>query len=209
MHKRYFIIGYRLFFGLLALVAVVVQLFHGLERPNFSVVNFFSFFTIESNVLAIVVFLATSLLLSRGMPGSKLAFWRGAAMVFMTTTGIIYVLLLSGLEESLQTPVPWINTVLHYIMPAAVFVDWFVDLPKQRIPFKTAALWLIFPLVYAAYSLIRGLFVNWYPYPFLNPQLDHGYVGVAITSVVIGIVLAGFVWLVAASTRLGSKPARS
>jgi membrane protease YdiL (CAAX protease family) len=39
--------------------------------------------------------------------------------------------------------------------------------------------WLAWPLVYLAYSLVRGAVVDWYPYPFLDPDESGGYAGVA------------------------------
>ncbi len=46
-------------------------------------------------------------------------------------------------------------------------------------------MWLIFPVVYVVYSLIRGPVADWYPYPFLDPNLDGGAAKVAITVVVL------------------------
>lgn len=167
---------------------------------TFNAVNFFSFFTIQSNILAGLVFLVAGIAGLAGKQGSQLALLRGAATFYMTTTGIIYVLLLSGLEVSLQTTVPWVNAALHYIMPIAVLSDWLVNRPKRRIIFKEAALWLVFPVVYMSYSLVRGVFVDWYPYPFLDPRL-HGYGQVAIGCSIIAVALVGIVWFLAWSTR--------
>ncbi|MGA8046237.1 MAG: Pr6Pr family membrane protein, partial [Dermatophilaceae bacterium] len=67
------------------------------------------------------------------------------------------------------TAVPWDNTVLHYIVPVAMLVDYLLDRPRRRLSFRASLLWLIYPLAYAGYSLIRGAIVDWYPYPFLDP----------------------------------------
>ena len=157
----------RLAFTLLALTAVGTQLALGLQREIFVVANFFSFFTIESNLIGAFVLLLTGVGALRSADPGRFALLRGAATLYMTTTGIIYFLLLRGLEASLQTPVPWINTVLHYVMPLVLLIDWFVS-PARRITFTRALVWLLFPLAYVAYSLIRGSIVGWYPYPFLN-----------------------------------------
>lgn len=196
MHKRFVIAGYRLGFGVLTLAAVAVQFWHGLERPEFSTANFFHFFTIESNILAAMIFVIAGLGVLAGKKASDgFARLRGAATVYMVVTGIVYVLLLSGLEESLQTPIPWINTVLHYVMPVAVLADWLLVPPKRRIAFGRAAVWLIFPLAYGVYSLVRGHITDWYPYPFLNPA-EQGYGGVAAAGAAIAVGLVGVVWIV-------------
>jgi len=99
------------------------------------------------------------------------------------------------------TAVPWDNTVLHYIIPIAVLVDFLIDRPKRKIAYKSGLLWISYPILYVAYSLIRGSIVGWYPYPFLNPTIN-GYDGVLVP--VLGLVVLGVVliWIV---TRLTGK----
>jgi len=205
MHKRLGVPLYRLFFGGLAAAAVITQYLHGANHaPGFQPINFFSYFTIQSNILAALVLLVAGLAGLFGRQGSQLALLRGAATFYMTTTGIVYALLLSGLEVSLQTTIPWVNTVLHYIMPMAVLADWLVNRPARKVTFKEAALWLIFPAAYVAYSLVRGLVVNWYPYPFLNPA-QNGYWHVALICACIAVALVGITWFLAWSTRWRTK----
>ncbi len=43
-----------------------------------------------------------------------------------------------------------------------------------------ALIWLVYPLLFAVYSLIRGPIVGWYPYPFLDPAHVGGYGVVAL-----------------------------
>ncbi len=203
MRKRFMVIGYRLFFAFLALAAMGVQLSQSINHGR-SVVNFFSFFTIESNIVAAFVFVLSSAMLLQDKKDDKLSLLRGAAVLYMTTTGIVYILLLSGLEDTLQTSVAWVNVVVHYIMPAAVFLDWFLCLPRKRIHFTHALWWLIFPLAYVAYSLIRGPIVDWYPYPFLDPR-THGYAMVFGTSVGMAIAVIGLTALLSFSTHIRRK----
>jgi len=207
MHKDIPLRIYRLFFGLLVVAAIIAQLNFGLQQSTFSIVNFFSFFTIESNVFAALTFIVLAFLPIKNT--QTRALWRGAMVVFMTTTGLVYIVLLSGLEESLQTPIPWVNAVLHYIMPIAVLIDWLIALPSLRIAFKDAIVWLFFPLAYVAYSLIREVAVDWAPYPFLNPDLEHGYVGVFVMSTVIAACLVGLVWFISSSTQWWNKKSKA
>jgi len=117
----------------------------------------------------------------------------------MIVTGVVFALLLSGLEGVALTAVPWDNIVLHYIMPIAVALDWIMNPPSRRIEFKKALWWLVFPLAYLAYSLVRGPIANWYPYPFLNPA-NGGYGQIAVTSALILIFGVVLVYVV---TRIG------
>jgi hypothetical protein len=55
---------------------------------------------------------------------------------------------------------------------------------------------MAYPLAYLAYSLIRGPIVDWYPYPFLDPDEVGGYAGVAAYCVAIAAGVLGFIWLI-------------
>ncbi|TBX52447.1 hypothetical protein E0M27_24135 [Bacillus mycoides] len=186
---------YRLLLSLLAFSALITQFVTRAQVKPFNPVNFFSFFTIESNILVAVILLFSSLGTALFGRSEQFGFLRGAATVYILTTGLIYFLLLRGLEESLQTPIPWVNTVLHYIMPLAMILDWVINPPTKTITWKQATSWLIFPLLYVVYSLIRGPFVNWYPYPFLDPRIG-GYGKVLLYSIGIAVVIGAICGLV-------------
>ena len=188
----------------LILAAIVTQFVYGLRHaPTFSVANFFSFFTIESNIAAAAVLLVSAAATARG---GGLALLRGAAALYMTVTGIVYVLLLSGLEEALQTQIGWVNVVLHYVMPVVVLADFLIDRSVSPLRFSRAWVWLVYPVLYLVYSEIRGPLVAWYPYPFLDPR-PHGVGPVVITSAVIAVAAVLLAWILAWTTRIGHRPA--
>ncbi|MBC5798583.1 MAG: Pr6Pr family membrane protein [Candidatus Eremiobacteraeota bacterium] len=197
--------------ALLTFGAIATQLGHELSKGppiGFRLTNFFSFFTIESNVFAAAVLLAIVAPLSRSN-APRLAMLRGAAVLYMAVTGAVYSLLLSGSQEALQTTVPWVNVVLHYFMPAAIVCDWLAapcPLP-QRYAWILAR-WMVFPIAYVLFSLVRGRMTGWYPYPFLNPAL-HGAAGVAIvvTAIAVSSVFAGALVIWYAKLRLAPRPA--
>jgi hypothetical protein len=60
---------------------------------------------------------------------------------------------------------------------------------------------MAFPLVWLAYTLVRGPIVDWYPYPFLNPANVGGYVGVTAYCIAIALGFFAFVWLILALGR--------
>lgn len=192
--KKLALTGYKVFFASLVAVALVAQVDALKQVGTFNPANFFSFFTIESNIFAMVVLTISAYYLLAGKVSKKLDFLRGATTLYMAITGIVYVLLLSGAD--VQTPLPWVNAVLHYIFPIVVLLDWVIDKPKKNPTIKTSLLWLAYPVAYVIYSLVRGpLANNWYPYPFLN-VFEHGYVQVLATSLVIaigGILFALFI----------------
>ena len=176
----------RLAFALLALAAVGVQLsIH--VRSGFDVVNFFSYFTNLSNIFAACVLLAAAFFGRTGRHASEhFTLLRGASVVAMAVVGIVFVAVLR--DEDLGTLRPWVNIVLHYIMPLVVILDW-VFAPPERVPsFRRSLLWLAFPALYLIYTLARGTAIGWYPYPFLNPKGAQGYGGVAVACAAITAV---------------------
>jgi hypothetical protein len=205
MQKRHCIAGYRFVFGILGLMALVAQYTHNAQNiPNYQPWNFFSFFTVESNIFAVLVLLIAGFGSLYNKRHDTFAFLRGATTTYIVITGIIYSLLLAGTD--VDTAVPWVNVVLHYILPVVVLADWIIDPPHKRIFFKRALLWLMFPITYVAYSLVRGYFVQWYPYPFLDPR-EQGYGAVLATSIAIGLAASVIAWTIAWVTRFGTAKA--
>lgn len=180
-----------LLLGLLALVAMATQLTIHL-RLNFSLVNFFSYFTNLANLLAALVLIATaSLRLASRELSSALESARVISAVNMAVVGIVFTVLLRNVDlGSLQ---PWVNVLLHYVMPVAVVLEWLLRPPRTGFTARHVGLCLVIPLVYLAYVLVRGAAISWYPYPFLNPAHAGGYGGVALYVAGIALVF----WLAA------------
>jgi len=191
MNKRQFLIGIRLFFAALTVAAIATQLIYSSQYAlSFSLVNFFSFFTILSNVFAAVVFVLSALYLLAGRrPSPADDVIRGASVLYMAVTGVVYSTLLTNIDVDLT--LPWVNLQLHYIMPLVVVADWLYQPQLSKLTVKRTLPWLIFPAMYLLYSLARGAATGWYPYPFLNPATVGGYGGVMLYA--LGILVSLFV----------------
>lgn len=195
--------AYRLIAAAAIIVAIAFLLIDGVaNKPTFKVSNFFSFFTVESNVFAaiVLILLATKWEHNRT---PLITLIRGAAVAYMATTGVVYGLLLSGYDEELQTTAPWANNIVHRIVPLIMVLDWVIDRPHNRLTFRKASIWAFFPIAYLVYSLIRGPIADWYPYPFLNPAESGGYPGVTAYAIGIALFFFGFIWL---TVFLGNRP---
>lgn len=199
LKNKTFLVSYRLFFGLLGFAAIITEIAVITERGNFNPANFFSFFTIQTNILVFLTFLLGAVMAATGKSKKWMNSVRAAVTFYALVVGTVFSVLLSGYE--VLTAVAWDNIVLHYIIPIAVVIDFLIDRPGQKISFKTGLWWLAYPLAYAVYSLVRGHMVNWYPYPFLNPE-THGYSGTAIT--IAGLLIFGAL-LIAVVTWLTRK----
>lgn len=207
MNKNSLLTGARIFFAFLGFSGFITEIVTLRERGTLIPAQFFSYFTIESNLIAVVVLILSALPPANKTQRERIALLRGSSSLNMIVVGIVFSLLLAGLEGNL-TAAPWTNISLHYIMPAFVAFDWIMDLPKTRIAFRSALVWMIFPTVYLTYSLIRGHFVGWYPYPFLNPT-EQGYPGVAVTCIGIALGATLLTWMLARFTgRVGTPGVR-
>ncbi len=192
--QRIILLLARLFFGLLTLAAIITQLTIQVQL-GFSVVNFFSYFTNLSNIFAAVVLLLSAFyLIQRRTPTPTFDLIRGASVVGIALVGIVFGVLLR--DEDLGSLLPWVNFVLHYLMPVVMVVDWLYAPPKTRLVFAQTWTWLIFPFLYLVYSIIRGAIVGFYAYPFFNPAKSGGYGGVALYCIAILGVFLILIWLV-------------
>lgn len=184
MTTRRLLAALRFLFGAFTLVAVGIQFGVHLSH-GFNVLNFFSYFTNLSNILAAAVLLTESVLTWRGKElGPAWQVLRCVSVVCMALVGIVFTALLR--EVDLGALLPWINTWLHYIMPIAVVADWLIQPPRRPIPLTRLGVAVLFPLAYLAYSLIRGAATDWYAYPFLNPG-NGGYGAVLLSCVGIAV----------------------
>jgi hypothetical protein len=202
------ILGFARFgFAAVQLTAVVALIVHNnAHNPDFSLINFFSFFTVDANVVSALVLLVAGTAALRGDQSRELSGLRGAATTYMAITGIVYNLLLADLTEALQTNLQWANVIVHIVMPIVLVLDFLLDRTVHPLGLRNALWWLAFPLAWTAYTLIRGALVDWYPYPFLDHR-EHNYGVVALY--VVGIAVAFFVvaTVLAYSTRVLNRSA--
>ena len=200
--------------GVAAMVGQLITTYNnwtslGIENRSTAFVNFFSFFTIDSNVGAVVVFAIGAVLLIRKIDDPRwFAILRASITSYMVVTFIVYNLLLRGIELPQGSTVPWSNEVLHVVACVWLVLDWFYAPGRSPIPAQNLWKVLVFPIVWVGYTLVRGPLVAdtvygnpfWYPYPFLNPETSaEGYFTVAfyvlLIAVAIGSTAAGVLWI--------------
>ncbi|MFV8343121.1 Pr6Pr family membrane protein [Flavobacterium sp. XS2P39] len=176
------------FFAIIAIVswfAVVLQLYliilNRVTSLNETIVRYFSFFTIQSNILVALCF--TFLWLK---PKSKWGLFFSkpknatAITLYIVIVGIVY----NGILRFLWAPTGGqkvADELLHLVVPILVLVFWIAFVPKRELEFRNIVAWLIFPFVYLVYTLVRGAFFGSYPYPFIDVNLL-GYKQVLLSS---------------------------
>lgn len=196
----------RVGFAMLALVAIVAQFTRSFDDPFLSASNFPFLFTYQSNTVAALVLLAGAWRLWTGQldsPGWDLV--RGAVVTWMATTGIVHAVLpTSANDTGIVYNYPWATDVLHIVMPLVLVLDWLLAPPRRHLALRQALLWTVYPLVFAGFSLLRGPFVDWYPYPFLDPR-DNSWSSVALYIVGIAVGFLLFSWLVIVAGNLARQ----
>jgi hypothetical protein len=144
-------------------------------------IRFFSFFTILTNTLVAVYF--SSLLLNQTSEIRKFFEKPGvltATTVYISVVGLVYQVLLRHVWE----PTGWqmlVDELLHTIIPLYTVLFWYLYEDKSNVSWKVLPKWLIYPLIYLVYIMIRGHFSSFYPYPFVNVT-ELGYSTVLINS---------------------------
>lgn len=170
-------------------------------QSGFSIVNFFSYFTNLSNLLAAGVFLYGA---RRSLQGPRASgaddLFRAVSVLNMAIVGVVFSALLRNTD--LGSLRPWVNIAVHFVMPCAVTLDWIFQPPVRKLGLHHLLLAQILPALYLAYTLIRGANTSWYPYPFLDPSKAGGATGVAAYSAAIFITFLVAGWALFA---LGNK----
>jgi hypothetical protein len=155
------------------------------------VIRFFSYFTIQSNVL--VLALAVTLARAPDRDGDRWRVLRLDALLGITITGLVYAVVLAPTlhPEGLGW---WTNAGLHYVSPVATLALWLFAGPRPRVAGATVARALVWPVLWIGYTLAHGAVSDWYPYPFL----DAGDLGYAVALRNLGfVVLLALLFLLA------------
>ncbi|PJJ84602.1 Pr6Pr family membrane protein [Mucilaginibacter auburnensis] len=156
-----------------------------------AIVQLLSYFTIQTNLL---LALLLSLLVLK--PQSKLGrFFAaphviGAMAAYIIIVGLVYHFML----RTQFHPVGLFKTtsdIFHILSPIAFVLFWLFLVKKTRIKWINVLLWLVYPLFYTIYVLIRGAFTSYYPYNFLEVST----LGFDKVMVNCGFLLIGFIIL--------------
>ncbi|MGW4246290.1 Pr6Pr family membrane protein [Nocardia sp. NPDC004722] len=170
--------------AVLDIAAVVWSVTH-LGPVAASVGNFFSYFTIQSNLIIIAVWLVIAL---ADPQGRRWQYIRCAATLYILITGVVYALLLQKINVGIAYP--WTNDTLHRVTPLVALADWLLVPVALGVSARLIAVLLAYPIVYGVYSLIRGPIVDWYPYPFIDPRSQgYGSMAVGLVFLVIAFVI--------------------
>jgi hypothetical protein len=165
---------FRLLAGIITLLGMSLQFLLMLQPPYHhgiaaTAINFFSYFTILTNLLIALCMLAPLAPVDNGLsrllsgPSARTAVTGYGAVV-----ALIYAVYLRniGHDHGLERLA---DQVLHYVTPALFAIDWLLLVPKGQIRWTIIGTSLIVPALYATWTIMHGAVTGWYPYPFFNP----------------------------------------
>jgi hypothetical protein len=171
-----------------------------------TIIRFFSFFTILTNILVAASFTAHVIFRKDRAKFSRRQGTLAAIAVYITIVGLIYNLVLRSLWEpqGLQRVV---DELLHSVIPVLFVFYWLVFVPKDRLVWKDSFSWLAYPLVYLLCILCRGAITGFYPYPFVNVS-EIGYGKVLVNSMFIAgaFLLFSFLFIALSKFNTGKSP---
>lgn len=189
--------------------ALVGDIEYTLGFPASVVGNFFSYFTVQSAILAVVVFIAGGILAERRMTDPM---WFDVLRLLVTTytvsSGLVSVLILSQWAvNDIRVDVPFSSQLLHFWLPLAALLDWLFAPGRVHVSGMTALLSVPFPLLWGVVTFVRGPLVGWYPYFFLDPVQVTGWEMAAYCAGALAVI-AGVAALLAATTRWDPRTRR-
>ncbi|MBD8721214.1 Pr6Pr family membrane protein [Pseudomonas sp. ChxA] len=161
-------------------------------------INFFSFFTVLTNTLVVVVL---SYALVNRESAAKRFFLAPTVSSAIATSIVVVSLAYNLLLRHLWSPTGFqfiADELLHDVLPVLFVIYWWRCVPKGALRFKHIGGWVIYPLVYFGYVLLRGHLLGQYQYPFIDVD-SLGYPQVFVNA---GGILAGFVGIALAMVGL-------
>jgi len=193
------------FIGLtIGLFALVVQLFLIINKvhpggPGYleEIVRYFSYMTIWSNILVVMAYFFPLC-----FPASRLSYFiskpivEGGLVVYIFVVMLINHFFLAGINQftGMQKVV---DTFLHYIIPVLYIFFWIFFGKKGRQEYSNSIRWLIYPLIYILFVLMRGALVAQYPYPFIDvTELGYAFVLRNAVLVAVAYLIVGLIFII-------------
>jgi hypothetical protein len=207
--RRGFGIG-RLLLAGLGVVALLGYFDYVLGFATFQIYNYYSYFTVQSGMAAVVAFVAAAIVAFRHTTDPPWLDWfRLLVTTYITVSGIVFLtIVIQSSSRDYTIDVPWSSQLLHFWIPAIALLDWLTDAGKARLPWKILAWGLVAPSIWGVFTLVRGSMVGWYPYFFLDPVQVSGPLETVIYCLVAVLIFTAIAAVLTATSRLPQRTGR-
>ncbi|MEI7472106.1 MAG: Pr6Pr family membrane protein [Ferruginibacter sp.] len=141
-----------------------LQLHKGVLSATETVIRFFSYFTILTNLLVAICCTLIVLNIHSFFTRNNVL---SAVAVYIIIVGLIY----NAILRKLWTPTGLqliVDNLLHLVVPILFLLYWILVVNKTTLKWKNIFPWLLYPLVYLIFILLRGAAADYYPYPFID-----------------------------------------
>jgi len=198
---------------LVAAFAVVLQLVLVIQghrvldehnRPDLGtrLVRFCSYLTIWFNVL--VAWSTLTLALGRDRDSRVWRALRLDAVVLATVGGLVHFFFLRPLLDLTGWDLA-ADRLLHIAVPVLALAGWLAFGPRGRAGRRDLVPFLVLPVAWLVYTLVRGELVEWYPYPFVDVNA-HGYGVVLLNCAGVAAAMVAGAWAAIVADRRLTKP---
>ncbi|MGW4928501.1 Pr6Pr family membrane protein [Agromyces sp. NPDC004153] len=214
MRQRRALGVFRVLIAAIEVVALIGNYEYVLGFRFFATANFFSYFTIQSAMLAVAtlgIAAAYALLAPNDPPW--LGVLRTMVTAYLLVSGIVFALIVSQAStRDYRVDVPWSDTLLHWVVPALAVIAWTTDsimAVNPPVPWSTVGWVLVYPSLWLPYTLWRGADVGWYPYFFLDEAQVGGALGVALYCALVLLIFVAVTAVLVAINRALWRRARA
>ena len=170
---------------------LVLSLMHREAGVGETLLRFFGYFTILTNLLVGLYFLAR---VRGGRPAWLAAPGAITAVTaYILVVGLVYQLVLRGT----WSPTGWqrvVDELLHTVNPLFVLVYWRRFAGPGDCRWGAVGPWLAYAVGYLLWVTLLGLSAGFYPYPFVD-AVALGYGRVALNALVIVLLMLGLLAL--------------
>ncbi len=186
----------------IAAFALVGQTVLSASSDDRSVVNLYSYFTIQSNLLVLVAAVLVAVRPDRDERWFGVV--RLAGLVGISVTGVVFAVVLAGQFE-LSGIEWWYDKAFHTVVPLMAVIGYVGFRPRTRLVTRDLA-FIAWPVAWLTYTLVRaevgdpayptgvGEATRRVPYDFLDVA-DLGAGQVAVNAVVVTVLMLAIAWV--------------
>jgi hypothetical protein len=198
----------RLVLATAGIVGLIGNYEYVLLFPTFAAYNVFTYFTVQSAIAAVVAFVLGAIVAFRQDRDPRwLDVFRALVTTYILVSGIVFlVIVIESSSRDYTMEVPWPSQVLHFYIPVIAVLDWLTDTGKARLSWRFLRWILPYPFLWGAFTLVRGSYVGWYPYFFLDPAQVSGPLETVMYSLIAVALFLGIAAFLVATSRLSWRP---
>lgn len=188
----------RLTAGLTLAVALTFQIVEKVVNNDMVADQYFSYFTIQSSMVASIVLIVGGVMALR-LPVDTVLYTlvRMSVLSYAVVTAVVYNVLLRGIPEEGFIESKWPGELMHVWIPLFIALDWILSPGRPPLRWTGLRYVVIYPLAWVAFTMLRGAATGWFPYPFLEPStgvLSISIYVVGIAGFIVGIASLAIGW---------------